>query len=71
MWQKYLDEVEKIRLTEYWKRYYPLRSITIERIFVDAKEKHGARFTSLKGINKVLDETRIIFVCMNMKKMTI
>ena len=41
IWQEKLDEVERIRLIEYWSRYYPQRSRTIERVFADAKEKHG------------------------------
>ena len=68
LWQDYLDEAELIRHTEYHARYYPLRSKTIERVFADAKEKHGLRFTRFKGIQKVTDETLLISACMNMKK---
>ena len=71
IWQESLDEAERIRLTEYWKRYYPQRSQTIERVFADVKEKHGLRFTRYKGIKKVLDETRLVFATMNIKKMAI
>lgn len=69
IWQKYLDEVNNIRLSEYHSRYYPLRSKTIERVFADVKEKYGMRFTRLRGIKAVLDEVRIVFACMNLKKM--
>ena len=71
IWQESLDEAERIRLTEYWKRSYQQRSQTIERVFADAKEKHGLRFTRYKGIKKVLDETRLVFATMNIKKMAI
>ncbi|RGC49178.1 hypothetical protein DW761_13745 [Absiella sp. AM29-15] len=54
IWQESLDEAERIRLMEYWQRYYPQRSRTIERVFADAKERHGMRFTRYKGIKKVL-----------------
>lgn len=68
IWQDKLDEANMIRLTEYHARYYPHRSRTIERVFADAKEKYGMRFTRLRGINKVLDEVRVVFTCLNLKK---
>ena len=68
IWQEYLDEAELIRHTEYHSRYYALRSKTIERVFADGKEKHGLRFTRFKGVQKVTDETLLLFTCMNMKK---
>ena len=71
IWQKYLDEAELIRHTEYHAKYYPMRSKTIERVFADGKEKHGLRFTRYKGIQRVTDETLLIFACMNMKKTAI
>lgn len=71
LWQDNLDEAERIRLTEYWSRFYPLRSMTIERVFADAKEKHGLRFTRVKGIKKVKDDTLITFATMNLKKIAL
>lgn len=73
IWQTYLDEAELIRKysSEYHSRYYKMRSKTIERIFADAKEKHGLRFTRMKGIKKVTDESLLIFAAMNMKKMAL
>lgn len=71
IWQESLDEVELVRLTSYHKQYYPLRSKTIERVFADAKENHGMRFTRHKGKNRVLDETRLIFSVMNLKKIAL
>jgi Transposase DDE domain len=38
--------------TEKNKRLYALRKETIERIFADAKEKHGMRWTTLRGLEK-------------------
>ena len=69
IWQKYLDEAELIRNTEYHQRYYALRKRTIERVFADAKEKHGLRYTRVKGKQKVQDETLLVYACMNLKKM--
>lgn len=68
IWQSYLDEVELIRKTEYHARYYAKRKYTIERVFADAKEKHGLRFTRLRGLKRVQDELLLTFACMNMKK---
>ena len=45
LWQQYLDRVIEIRFTYVWKEYYPKKSETVERIFGDAKEKHGMRYT--------------------------
>lgn len=71
LWQKNLEEAEQIRLSGYWSEYYPKRSQTIERVFADAKEKHGMRFTRYKGKQKVEDETLLIFACMNLKKIAL
>lgn len=68
LWAKYIDETEKIRHSEYHAKHYPRRKETIERVFADAKEKHCARYTRLKGIEKVQDEMYLIFACMNLKK---
>lgn len=68
IWQDALDEVDLVRLTSYHKQYYPLRSKTIERVFADAKENHGMRFTRHKGKKRVLGEIRLIFGVMNLKK---
>ena len=71
IWQKYLDEAELIRHTEYHQRYYRLRSLTIERVFADAKEKHGIRYTRRNGRKRVQDEILLVFACMNLKKMAL
>lgn len=71
IWQDDLDEVELIRHTEYHERYYRLRSLTIERVFADAKEKFGLRYTRHRGKQRVFHETLFIFACMNLKKMAL
>ncbi|WP_242946034.1 transposase, partial [Clostridium sp. DSM 8431] len=50
---------------------YKLRSQTIERVFADAKEKHGMRYTQYRGIKKVRMELNLLFACMNLKKLAI
>ena len=71
IWQKYLDEAELIRHTKFHQRYYRLRSLTIERVFADAKEKHGIRYTRQKGRKRVQDEILLVFACMNLKEMAL
>ncbi len=43
IWQNYLESAEDIRHSDIGKNSYALRSITIERVFADAKEKHSMR----------------------------
>lgn len=68
VWQDYLDEVEHIRHTDYGKALYLKRSETIERVFADAKEKHGLRFARHIGKAKVKAQVLMTFACMNVKK---
>ncbi|SHH20845.1 Transposase DDE domain-containing protein, partial [Thermosyntropha lipolytica DSM 11003] len=54
---------------EYGKELYQKRGETIERVFADAKEKHGMRYTNLRGLRKVGDYLTLLFACMNLKKL--
>lgn len=47
VWQEALDEANHLRFDKYVKAVYKRRKETIERVFADAKEKHGMRFTHL------------------------
>ena len=69
IWEEDREEANHIRHTDKWKEIYPKRKETIERVFADAKENHGMRFTRLKGIQKNQHESLIIFSCHNLKKM--
>jgi hypothetical protein len=68
IWADYLDEVEHLRHTEVNKRLYARRKETIERVFADVKEKHGLRWTTLRGLKKVTMQAMLVFACMNLKK---
>ena len=46
-----------------------MRGETIERVFADAKEKHGMRYTQLRGLKKVNHYLTLLFACMNLKKL--
>lgn len=69
IWQEAMDEAMHLRHTEYNRSIYKQRSETIERVFADAKEKHGMRYTQYRGIDKVSDHAMLLFACMNLKKM--
>ncbi|WP_458859664.1 transposase [Bacillus safensis] len=69
IWQDYLDEADHLRLTEINKSIYAKRKETIERVFADAKEKHGMRWTKLRGLKKVSMQAMLTFAAMNLKKL--
>lgn len=69
IWQNYLEEADHLRHKPYVKKVYSKRKETIERVFADAKEKHGMRYTKLRGLSKIKMEVSLIFSCMNLKKL--
>ena len=48
---------------------YAKRKETIERVFADAKEKHGMRYTFYRGLAQVSKWVRLKFAAMNLKKL--
>jgi transposase len=69
VWEGYLETAEDIRHTAFGRETYALRSETIERVFADAKEKHGMRYTRVNGLAKVKAQVLVTFSCMNLKKL--
>lgn len=69
VWSKYVEEVEENRYTDRWKKIYPKRKESIERVFGDCKEKHNLRFTRLRGLQKNSHQAVLIFACHNLVKM--
>lgn len=69
MWEEYIELANEIRHTLERKEIYPLRKETIERVYADCKEKHGLRFTRLRGLKKNQQESLIIFGCHNLSKL--
>jgi transposase len=69
IWQEYVEHAEDVRLTPYGKALYETRGQTIERVFADAKEKHGLRFARVNGLAKVKAQVLLTFACMNLKKL--
>ena len=41
----------------------------VERVFADMKEKHGMRWTTLRGLEKVTMQAMLTFAAMNLKKL--
>ena len=69
IWQEYIDLVEQLRKTERGKEIYQKRKETIERVFADAKEKHGMRYTHHRGLARVSSWVRLKYAAMNLKKL--
>ena len=61
IWQDYLERVEDIRHSPLGKGTYALRSQTIERVFADAKEKHGICYTPYRGLTAVTNWVKLKF----------
>jgi hypothetical protein len=69
IWAHYVEEAEHLRHTDLNKEIYARRKETIERVFADMKEKHGMRWTTLRGLNRVSSQAMLVATCMNLKKM--
>jgi hypothetical protein len=64
-----MELVEDFRHSPEGKITYSERKKTIERVFADAKEKHGMRYTLYKGLTRVTNWVKLKFACMNLKKL--
>lgn len=69
VWAHYVEEAEHLRHTDINKKVYAQRKETIERVFADMKEKHGMRWTTLRGLKRVSAQAMLVAACMNLKKM--
>ena len=69
IWEHYVEEAEHLRHTSEIKEVYGRRKETIERVFADAKEKHGMRWTTLRGLKKLSMQAMLTFAAMNLKKL--
>jgi len=66
-----MEYAEEWRHVPKYKEIYKQRKETIERVFADAKERHGLRYTMLRGLQKVKMQVTLTFACMNLKKLAI
>jgi hypothetical protein len=69
IWQEYVEEADHLRHKPEVKQIYAKRKETIERVFADAKEKHGMRWTTLRGLKKLSMQAMLTFAALNLKKM--
>ena len=69
VWESYIELAEDYRHMPEYRDIYKLRCQTIERVFADAKERHGMRYTQLRGLQKVKMQVTLTFACMNLKKL--
>jgi len=69
VWEDYMERAEDVRHTPEGKDTYKLRKETIERVFADAKVKHGLRFTQYKGLARLKMQVLLTFACLNLKKL--
>ena len=68
IWADYVELAEDARYTPIYKRMYKDRKETIERVFADAKEKHGMRYTRYTGLAQVRNWVKLKFAAMNLEK---
>ena len=68
IWADYVELAEDARYTPIYRRMYKDRKETIERVFADAKEKHGMRYTRYTGLAQVRNWVKLKFAAMNLKK---
>ncbi|MCP1155655.1 IS1182 family transposase [Peribacillus frigoritolerans] len=69
IWQTHVEEADHLRHHQDVKPIYAKRKETIERVFADAKEKHGMRWTTLRGLKKLSMQAMLTFAAINLKKM--
>lgn len=69
LWEHYMERYEDIRHTVGMKAIYALRKETVERVFANAKENHGFRYTNMKGKARMQMKVGLTFACMNLKKL--
>ncbi len=63
-----MEEAEHLRHSYDIKQIYAKRKETIERVFADAKEKHGMRWTTLRGLKKIVHAGDAYFCCHEFKE---
>lgn len=69
IWREYLEMAEDFRHCPDGRASYGRRKETIERVFADAKEKHGMRYTHHRGLARVKKWVTLKLAVMNLKKM--
>lgn len=71
VWSDYIELAEEARHTKIYADLYKERKEKIERVFADAKEKYGMRYTLYRGLSQVTKWVKLKFAAMNLKKLAI
>lgn len=71
IWKDYIERAEDVRHSGLGKTTYEKRGETVERVFADAKEKHGMRYTQYRGHSNVTNWVMLKYAAMNLKKLAI
>ena len=69
VWKNDEELADDAGYTPLYRDLYLIRKETIERVFADAKEKHGTRYTLDRGLAQVSKCVGLEFVTMNLKKL--
>lgn len=69
IWKEYEEQADDARYTPIYQQMYRARKETIERVFADAKEQHGMRYTRYTGLAQVTNWVKLKFAAMNLKKL--
>ena len=64
-----VQTAQRKRCVHMYRDIYKLRQQKIERVFADAKEKHGMRYTQYRGLAQVTNWEKLKFAAMNLKKL--
>ena len=65
VWQDYVEMAEHVRHMARYKELYRQRKEKIERVFADAKEKHGIRYTQYRGLAQVTNWVKLKFAAIS------
>lgn len=71
IWNDFVEMAEDARHTKEYRELYKLRQEKIERVFADAKEKHGMRYTPYRGLAQVTNWVKLKYAAMNLKKLAV
>ncbi len=66
IWQTHVEKADHLRDHQDVKPIYAKRKETIG-VFADAKEKHGMRWTTLRGLKKLSMQAMLTFAAINLK----
>ena len=71
IWEDYIEQAEDFRQSPAINESFSLSSETLERVFADAKEKHGMRYTFHRGLARVTNWVKLKFAAMNLKRLAL